>query len=126
MPGRPAFRILIFPARELLSLKGNTMITLCIRYEIDQNKHCDFEEYARAWPEPIRRCGGDLIGYFLPTKFAGPTNTALALIAFPNLTAYEKYRDALMKDPSALENVTRVERTGCILNEERSFLQRVP
>ncbi|PYT82958.1 MAG: NIPSNAP family protein [Acidobacteria bacterium] len=102
------------------------MITLCIRYEIDQNKHSDFEKYARAWPEPIRRCGGDLIGYFLPTKFAGPTNSALALISFPNLTAYEKYRDALTKDPSAVENVAYVEQSGCILNEERSLLQRVP
>lgn len=102
------------------------MITLCIRYEIDQKRHSDFEKYARARPEPIRRCGGDLIGYFLPTKFAGPTNTALALIAFPNLAAYEKYRDGLLKDRAAVENVAGVEKSGCILNEERSFLERVP
>ena len=57
------------------------MITLCIRYEIATTNHSDFEKYARAWPEPIRRCGRDLVGYFLPTKFAGPANTALALIA---------------------------------------------
>jgi len=101
------------------------MITLCIRYEIDQNKHCDFEQYARAWPEPIRRCGGDLIGYFLPTKFAGPTNSALALISFPDLTAYEKYRGALMQDRAAVENVARVEKSDCIRNEERSYVRRV-
>ena len=44
------------------------MITLCIQYQIDHQKLSDFEKYARNWPEPIRRCGGELIGYFLPTK----------------------------------------------------------
>jgi hypothetical protein len=102
------------------------MITLCIRYVIDQNKHRNFEEYARAWPEPIRRCGGELIGYFLPTKLAGPTNAALALINFPNLDAYEKYRAALMADPAATSNVAMIETSGSILSEDRSFLQRIP
>ncbi|MGA8143834.1 MAG: NIPSNAP family protein [Candidatus Acidiferrales bacterium] len=101
------------------------MITLCIRYTIDQNQSRSFEEYARAWPEPIRRCGGELIGYFLPTKLAGPTNTALALINFPNLDAYEKYRAALATDPSAAANVAKIEKSGCILVEDRSFLQRI-
>jgi len=63
------------------------MITLCIQYQIDQNKLSDFETYARNWPEPIRRCGGDLVGYFLPTKLAGSTNTALARVRFKDLTA---------------------------------------
>jgi hypothetical protein len=102
------------------------MITLCIRYVIDQNKYRNFEEYARAWPEPIRRCGGELIGYFLPTKLAGPTNAALALINFPSLDAYEKYRAALMADPAATANVAMIEKSGCILSEDRSFLQRIP
>jgi hypothetical protein len=102
------------------------MITLCIRYTIDQNQYRNFEEYARAWPEPIRRCGGELIGYFLPTKLAGPTNTALALIDFPNLDAYEKYRTALMTDSAATANVARIEKAGCIFSEDRSFLQRIP
>ena len=77
------------------------MLTLCICYTIDLHKTSDFEQYARRWPEPIRRCGGDLLGYFLPTKFAGPTNVAYALIRFKNLTAYEQYREALSKDPDA-------------------------
>ena len=47
------------------------MITVCIRYTIDIQKTADFEQYARNWPEPIARCGGELIGYFLPTKIAG-------------------------------------------------------
>ena len=102
------------------------MITLCIRYQIDHNKQRDFEAYARNWPDPIRRCGGNLIGYFLPTRFAGRTNEALALISFPDLGAYERYREALMKDAAAVENVARVESAGCILSEDRGFLQQVP
>ena len=76
--------------------------------------------------EPIRRCGGDLIGYFLPTRFAGRTTDALALISFPDLAAYQRYREALAKDPAAAESVARVEGSGCILCEDRGFLQRVP
>ena len=100
------------------------MITLCIRYQIDHNKTRDFETYARTLAQPIRRCGGDLIGYFLPTRFAGRTNEALALIAFQNLGAYERYRDALTVDPGAAECLARVERSGCIVSEDRSFLQQ--
>jgi NIPSNAP len=101
------------------------MITLCIRYTIDQNQFRDFEVYARAWPEPIRRCGGELLGYFLPTKLAGATNFALALIEFPNLAAYERYRAALGADSAAIANVARIEQSGCILSEDRGFLQRI-
>ena len=32
------------------------MITLCIRYTIDPQKLKDFVQYARRWPESIRRC----------------------------------------------------------------------
>lgn len=101
------------------------MITLSIRYTIDANKLNDFEAYARRWPEPIRRCGGNLLGYFLPTKFAGPTNFALALIEFRDLAAYERYREALAKDPDAIANVAAAEAARCILIEDRSFLERV-
>lgn len=101
------------------------MITLCIRYQIDHNKHRDFETYARALAQPIRRSGGNLIGYFLPTRFAGRTNEALALIAFSDLGAYERYRDALTKDPGAAECLARVESSGCIVSEDRSLLQQV-
>ena len=100
------------------------MITVCIRYTIDIHKHGDFEQYARNWPEPIERCGGKLLGYFLPTKTAGPTNIAYALIDFPSLADYEKYREALMRDDGAKENVAFADRSGCILIEERSILQR--
>lgn len=71
------------------------MITLCIRYTIDIHKREEFEKYARNWPEPIGRCGGQLLGYFITTKIAGPTNIAYALINFADLAAYERYREAV-------------------------------
>jgi hypothetical protein len=101
------------------------MITLCICYTLDHNKLADFETYARSWAKPVARHGGELLGYFLPTKIAGSTNTALALIGFPNLTVYEQYRDGLMTDPEVIANVRQVEASGCILNEDRSFVRRV-
>lgn len=100
------------------------MLTLCIRYTIDMHKIADFEKYAQAWPEPIRKAGGELVGYFLPTKIAGPTNFALALINFPSLEAYERYREVLSKDPAAKANFEFAEKSGCILVEDRLILQR--
>lgn len=102
------------------------MVTICIRYTIDLHKLADFEEYARRWPEPIKRCGGELMGYFLPTKLAGPTNIALALIGFRDLVAYEKYREELLQDSEAVANVAAADNAKCILIEDRSFLRRVP
>jgi len=52
------------------------MLTLCIRYTLDVRGLAAFEEYARALREPIERCGGAGVNYYLPTKVAGPTNAA--------------------------------------------------
>jgi hypothetical protein len=101
------------------------MITLCIRYTLNPARLADFEAYARELPAQIKRSGGHLRGYYLPTKFAGPTNTALGLIDFPNLAAYEQYRTRLAGDPEAIESVRRVDQSGAVLNEDRSILQRV-
>lgn len=101
------------------------MLTLSIRYQIDPNKLRDFEAYAKSIAEPIRRAGGALIGYFLPTRFAGRTNEALALIDFPSLAAYERYREALGNDPENVASIAKIESSGGILCEDRSFLQKV-
>jgi uncharacterized protein (DUF1330 family) len=101
------------------------MITLCIRYTLDTRKLADFEVYARSVAAPIERCGGKIVGYYSPTKFAGPTNTALSLIDFPSLAAYEQYREALASDPEHVEVARRAEQAGLVLVEDRSFLQRV-
>jgi hypothetical protein len=101
------------------------MITLCIRYTLDPHKLADFEAYARALGPQIERCGGKVAGYYLPTKLAGPTNTALGLIDFANLAAYEEYREKLAADPEAVENLRRAEAARCVLNEDRSFIRSV-
>jgi hypothetical protein len=101
------------------------MITLSIRYTIDARKRQDFEQYARALGSIIPRCGGELVGYWLPTRFAGSTNAALALIDFPSLAAYEAYRERLAKDHDNRDSVRRAEESGCILVEDRAILERV-
>jgi hypothetical protein len=100
-------------------------ITVFIRYQLDPFRRDAFEAYAKRWIEIIPRCGGDLVGYWLPTKFAGPTNLALALIDFPSLAAYEQYRERLAKDDDNIDSVRRAEESGCILVEDRAFLERV-
>jgi uncharacterized protein (DUF1330 family) len=102
------------------------VITLAIRYTLDINKLAEFEAYVRALPDQIERCGGRFVGYYLPTKLAGPTNAALGLIDFPNLAAYERYRENLLSDPAAADNVRRADAARCILNEERSLVRRCP
>jgi len=101
------------------------MITLCIRYTLDTSKLAEFEAYARSVTAPIERCGGKVVGYYAPTKFAGPTNSALSLIDFASLAAYERYREALAADPEHVEVARRAGQAGVILVEDRSFVQRV-
>ena len=104
------------------------MIYHCIRYTIDPHKIREFEAYARQWMEGgiIRRCGGEPLGYFLPKKgLGGPDNIALTLIGFESLAAYETYRDKLMANPEAKENLAQAEKSGCILIEDRSWFSRI-
>ena len=101
------------------------MITLCIRYTLDATKLAQFESYARSVPGHARRCGAEAAVYYLPTKFAGPTNAALALIDFPSLAAYEQYRERLAKDDDNIDSVRRADESGCILVEDRAVLERV-
>jgi len=101
------------------------MITLSIRYTLDANKLADFAAYAKDLQPVIERCGGKLQGYYLPTKLAGATNIGLALIDFPSLAAYEAYRGRLLTDPGGSACLRRAQQAGCILIEDRSFLQLV-
>jgi hypothetical protein len=99
------------------------VITCCIQYTLDPRKLDSFETYAARWPPIIERCGGSLVGYFLPKE--GANNFALALIDFPSLAEYEAYRQRLAADADAKQNFTDVTEAGCILVESRSFLRRV-
>lgn len=98
-------------------------ITCCIQYTLDPRKVEAFEEYATRWPPIIERCGGDLIGYYLPKE--GANNFAVALIDFASLADYELYRQRLVADAGARQNFTEAQEAACILAESRSFLRRV-
>jgi len=99
-------------------------VTCCIRYVIDPFQRAAFEDYARNWAEIIPRCGGDLIGYFLPHE--GTNNIALALIGFASLADYEAYRARLKADPEGTANFRFAEEERFILSEERTFLRPAP
>jgi hypothetical protein len=100
-----------------------TTITCLIRYEIDPFQREAFKEYAENWGHIIPRCGGDLVGYFLP--YEGTNNVAWALIAFESLAAYAAYRARLKADAEALENLTTAQTNRLIVREERSFVEVV-
>jgi len=74
------------------SLNPNSMqprkamkITCVIRYQIDPFQRDAFKLYAENWGRIIPRCGGELVGYFLP--YEGTNDVAWGLIAFESLAA---------------------------------------
>ena len=97
--------------------------TVFIRYVIDPFQRDAFAEYARNWARIIPKCGGDLVGYFLPHE--GTNNIAHALISFESLAAYEAYRARLKADPAAIANFRFAQDQRCILVEERTWLPPV-
>ena len=99
-------------------------ITCFIRYQIDPFQRAAFKAYAEAWGRIIPRCGGDLIGYFLPHE--GSNDIAWGLIGFDSLAAYEAYRARLRADPEGRANFERAQAERFILREERSWLEDVP
>jgi len=77
-------------------------ITCFIRYQIDPFQKEAFRAYAENWGRIIPRCGGDLIGYFLPDE--GTNDIAWGLISFDSLAAYEAYRARLKTDEEGMRN----------------------
>jgi len=98
-------------------------ITCVIRYEIDPFQRDAFKTYAENWGRIIPRCGGHLVGYFLP--YEGTNNVAWGLIAFESLTAYEQYRARLKSDPESRDNFAMAQTKRLILREERNFVEIV-
>lgn len=98
-------------------------ITCFIRYQIDPFQRDDFKKYAENWGRIIPRCGGQLVGYFLPHE--GTNDIAWGLIAFESLAAYETYRARLKSDPEARENFTLAQSKRLVLREERTFVEVV-
>jgi hypothetical protein len=99
------------------------MIACFIRYRIDPFQLEDFRKYAEGWRTIIPRCGGRLIGYFLPHE--GTNDVAWGLIAFESLAAYETYRARLKSDPEARANFAFSVGKRLVLREERTFLEVV-
>ena len=99
------------------------MITCFIRYQIDPFQKEAFKQYAENWGRIIPRCGGHLVGYFLPHE--GTNDVAWGLIAFDGLAAYETYRARLRTDSEAIKNFSTAQSKRIILREERNFVQVV-
>lgn len=98
-------------------------ITCFIRYQIDPFQRDAFSRYAEAWGRIIPRCGGNLLGYFLPHE--GSNDIAWGLIGFDSMAAYERYRLALRVDLEGRENFEVAKAQRFILREERSWLEDV-
>ncbi len=99
------------------------MITCFIRYEIDPFQLDAFRAYAQQWGKIIPRCGGRLLGYFVPHE--GTNDVAWGLIAFDSLASYESYRTRLKSDPEGAKNFEQARLKRFILREERTFLEGV-
>ena len=98
-------------------------VTVFIRYQLDPFKRAQFEQYAKRWMSVIPRCGGDLIGYFMPHE--GTNNIGYGLISFDSLAAYEAYRARLKADREGAANFRFAQEQRFILSEERTFLRPV-
>ena len=98
-------------------------VTCLIRYQIDPFQLDAFEEYARNWGTIIPRCGGTLIGYFMP--FEGTNDVAYALVGFDSIASYERYRERLRADGEGCKNFAMAQSKRLILREERSFVRFV-
>jgi hypothetical protein len=98
-------------------------ITCIIRYQIDPFQRDGFKKYAENWGRIIPRCGGHLIGYFLP--YEGTNDVAWGLIGFESLASYEAYRARLKLDPEARDNFSMAQSKRLILREERNFVEVV-
>lgn len=109
----------------LTGITGRTAVTIAcfIRYQIDPSQREAFARYAETWGRIIPRCGGHLVGYFLP--YEGTNDIAWGLIGFDSLAAYEAYRARLKSDADARANFAAAQSGRFILREERTFLEIV-
>lgn len=110
-------------ADENASEETKPKIVCVIRYQIDPYQRDAFRQYATNWARIIPRCGGHLVGYFLPHE--GTNDVGWGLIAFDDLAAYEAYKGRLRADAEARENFAAVQGNRCILREERNFVEIV-
>jgi len=104
--------------------RGVPMKIVCIiRYEIDPYQRDAFKTYAENWGRVIPRCGGYLIGYFLPWQ--GTNYVGWGLIGFDTLASYEAYQARLREDADGRKNFAFAQEKRFILKEERNFIEVV-
>lgn len=106
-----------------LGRRRSVTIACFIRYQIDPFQLDAFRAYAETWGRIIPRCGGHLIGYFLPHE--GTNDIAWGLVAFDSLASYEAYRARLRTDSDAQANFAMAQSKRFVLREERTFLSVV-
>jgi hypothetical protein len=111
------------PIRARAEEKATVEMICFIRYQIDPSQRDDFRLYAENWKRIIPRCGGYLLGYFLPWE--GTNDVAWGLIGLDSLAAYEAYRARLKSDPEARANFELANAKKFILREERTFVETV-
>lgn len=98
-------------------------ITVFIRYQLDPFQREAFEKYAQRWLTIIPKCGGTVVGYWMPHE--GTNNIAFGLISFPSLADYEAYRARIKSDAEGAANFAMAQEQRFILAEERAFLRQV-
>jgi hypothetical protein len=106
-----------------LSRENKVKLACVIRYQIDPFQKEAFKAYAEAWGPVIPRCGGHLLGYFLPAT--GTNDIGWGIIAFDSLASYETYQKRLRMDPDGLRNFEFAQTHKFILREERNFVEIV-
>src|SRR5262249_60767362 len=82
-------------------------VTVFIRYRLDPFQRDAFEEYARRWLTIIPKCGGDVVGYWVPPE--GTDHTAYGLISFDSPPAPKNYPTPLQADPPGAATVRLVQ-----------------
>ena len=100
-----------------------TTVTCFIQYRLDPFQRDAFCTYAENWGRIIPRCGGHLVGYFLPCE--GTNYEAWGLISFESLAAYEAYRRRLRADAEGRANFEFAQQERFIVREERTFTEVV-
>ena len=98
-------------------------IACVIRYQIDPFQKDGFKKHAENLISFVPRCGGHLIGFFLPHE--GTNDVAWGLVAFDSLASYEAYKTRLKSDPEAREDAAMMQAKRIILREERNFVELV-
>jgi hypothetical protein len=94
-----------------------------IRYQIDPFQLDNFRKHAENLIHAVPRCGGHLVGFFMPHE--GTNDVAWAMVMVDSLAAYEAYRTRLKADPEAIEDAAWMQNKRVILREERNFVKVV-